>query len=336
MTASFVKLYGSDGSLVTTYQLPTVTSFGLELRTFQIVERDGDQVVCYSGATDSTPADDAGSATIYAYNLTTLTALTPVDVRARVTDGVYLRVDSLTALSNGKLVACWTETDTNDDPAFGTRSTIRVYDTSDEVELTYVLPVSTATGGACFADLLASSTVLLSSPDTSSDFWVRQLTVIGDGAIAREMTIPRSILQPSPGEAQQIPDIMPIFQTSGQRFDVSSSPGSFTGEGPIVWMRQSPHNISAGRRLFFGRVELLVDVGAGGANATVTQQYSNDGGQTWGNGVTRSLGAAGETFQRVFWPVNGSGRDRVWRWYGQGNAPVRLVDVWVDTEKGTS
>lgn len=328
MTSSVI-LYDNAGAAQAIYPLPNATSYGLNLRCFQILERAGAQVAYYSGVTDGTPASDTGSATIFAYDLTNGVALPDVDVRARVTGGIYLRVDSLTALTDGSLVACWTESDPATDRAWATRCTLRVYDDSDTLTDTYVLPTSDVEGAGYLADAIRDESVILSLPGQSTGMW----TVCA--AEPRNATISETMEISTPGATN---GVVPVFLTSIDRITLTTAPtpGPFTGEPPVRWLRRTPHAVNQLKRLFFGRSELYVDVGAGGSNNTVAQRYSNDGGQTWSTPITRSLGTAGDFSKRVFWPVNGSGRDRVWEWSGQGDAPAKVVDAFVDVKGGTS
>lgn len=327
--ASSIEFYDNAGAGAASYALPIPTSYGLILRCFQVLERGGAQVAYYSGVTDGTPADDAGSATIYAYDLTNDVALPDLDVRDRVTDGIYLRVDSLTALSDGSLVACWTESDPATDRAWATRCTLRVYDTSDALTDTYVLPTSDIEGAGFLADAIRDESVILSLPGQSSGMW----TICA--VEPRAATISETMEIPTPGATA---GVVPVFLTSIDKIVLTTAPtpGPFTGEPPVRWVRRTPHEVNQLKRLFFGRTELLVDVGSGGTSNTVAQRYSNDGGQTWSTPITRSLGTAGDFGKRVFWPVNGSGRDRVWEWSGEGDAPAKIVDAFVEVKGGTS
>lgn len=329
MTSSIV-IFDDAGAVQSTYTLPLPTAYGLVLRTFQIVDRGGHEVAMYSGVTSATATTDDGSATIYAYDLTDGVALADVDVRTRYSAGFYQQVDSLTRLTDGSLVACWSRYRSFGDGTGFATQTIRVYDSSNAVVLEYDLPDVSVVGFGFLADAVNTSSVYLSAPSERTDGWcIRQIDTTGSGSILRTTTFD------TPATAS---GVVPFFLTGADRFTPSTdpTPGPFTGEPPIRWRRRTPHMVSGLKRLFFGRTELLVDVGAGGTSNTVTQRYSNDGGQTWSTPVTRSLGSANDTTARVFWPVNGSGRDRVWEWYGDGDAPARVVDCFVEAKEGTS
>lgn len=325
---SSIVLYNDAGAEQANYALPMATTYGLSLRTFQIVTRGGEQIAFYSGQTDATASLDTGSATIFAYNITTATDLGVIESRPRVVGSALQQVDSLTALSDGSIVASWTIYSQRLG-GYQTLTTVRVYNTSNALTLEYDLPLA-GRGFGFFADAVNASSVLLSSPAaTNATWWIRQISTTGGGSILREVEIEKPTA---------VVEVLPFFPTGVDRFAVTQeqTPGPFTGEPPIRWVRRTPHSISGLKRLFFGRTELLMDVGQGGTAPTVSQRYSNDGGQTWGDGITKSIGEAGATNARVFWPTNGSGRDRVWEWYGQGDAPVKLVDCFVDAKEGIS
>lgn len=125
---------------------------------------------------------------------------------------------------------------------------------------------------------------------------------------------------------------------SGGGDDVPATPTP--GEDyPVKWMRVAPQGVHELQRVFYGRFELLVDVGTGddlNPNPTVSMSYSDNGGKTWSAWRERRLGNASEVNQRVFWQPCGSGRDRVWRIYGASSAPLGLVDAYVQILGGTS
>lgn len=108
---------------------------------------------------------------------------------------------------------------------------------------------------------------------------------------------------------------------------------------PTRRLRQTPHLNDENLRLFFSRVELLLESGVGTADVTdpqVALSYSNDYGRTWSGEQWMSAGPAGAFRRRVFWNRLGYSRDRVWRITVSDPVPWRLFDLFVDVEKGTS
>lgn len=94
---------------------------------------------------------------------------------------------------------------------------------------------------------------------------------------------------------------------------------TFTDDGdPIPLIRATQCLDSQdGSRLFYEDVQIDMETGVGlatgqGSDPQVMLRYSNDGGHTWSNVKTKSLGAAGEYGRRVRFGPTGAGRNRVW------------------------
>jgi hypothetical protein len=86
---------------------------------------------------------------------------------------------------------------------------------------------------------------------------------------------------------------------------------------PILRLRRSQTQSDENKRLFFEQVMIEMDVGVGtgsgqGADPKVMLRYSNDGGNSWSNYKTGSLGKAGQYGRRVKFGPTGAGRSRVW------------------------
>jgi len=102
------------------------------------------------------------------------------------------------------------------------------------------------------------------------------------------------------------------------------------GEDPIKRSRISPNDVSPSRdRIYFRRFTL--DCVTGGAGSSITSvpaelSWSDNGGMTWGNPVSRSIGLTGEYLPRVEWTQLGCGRDRVWRVDCSANAPFSIIE----------
>ena len=174
-----------------------------------------------------------------------------------------------------------------------------------------------------------ASVVYVSSPGDAvsgvPDTWL--LREVRIGVLPYALTQQVEITRPA-----DVTDVLPFFLSTTARFPVPSPTTEFSGEPPIRWLRRTPHTIASGHRVFFSKTELLLDVGGGG---TVAQRYSNDGAQTWSTPREQAIGTSSTT-QRLLWPQNGSGRDRVWEWYGSSAAPARLLDVFVTVVDGSS
>lgn len=110
----------------------------------------------------------------------------------------------------------------------------------------------------------------------------------------------------------------------------SLDPGvSASGSGPLVRERITPHNAmpSLSRRRF-GSMQIDCNPGLGlsdGSAGSMLLRYSDDGGMTWGNWRTLSLGAVGRYTARARATMLGSARDRVW--HIRVTDPVRCEPV---------
>lgn len=120
---------------------------------------------------------------------------------------------------------------------------------------------------------------------------------------------------------------------------------AFDADGKVYWMdptvntyagdtlkrtRISPNDVTAMRdRQFFS--EFALDCNTGEApqatSPVVSLSWSDDGGFTWSNPVTRSAGAVGEYKPRVLWSRLGSARDRVWRIDFSDDAPFNIINA---------
>lgn len=107
--------------------------------------------------------------------------------------------------------------------------------------------------------------------------------------------------------------------TTGQLHQMSRV--YFTDAGnPLVCVRRSPHiwDKPGRERLFFSQFQIEFTPGVGlqtgqGSNPLVMMRFSDDGGFTWSNLLTTTIGAAGVTKNRaMFYLLGYADRDRVW------------------------
>lgn len=106
-------------------------------------------------------------------------------------------------------------------------------------------------------------------------------------------------------------------------------------------VRRFPHVSSNRQRMFYNRLELLIDAGLGtnsgqGSDPQLMLRCSNDGSYTWGPEQWRSAGKQGEYAHRVFWAPVGSARDRVFEMVQSDPAPSRWLDAYLDVTVGVS
>lgn len=103
---------------------------------------------------------------------------------------------------------------------------------------------------------------------------------------------------------------------------------------PLVRDWISPHDAVPGLEVQrFGSFEVVGDVGLGKADTTAPAlllRWSNDGGRTWGDWQSLSLGAAGETVNRIRTTQLGSARDRVWQIRVTDDVRCNVVSVLVN------
>ena len=118
------------------------------------------------------------------------------------------------------------------------------------------------------------------------------------------------------------------------------SDSTYTNDGSVlVRERTSPHEAVPGRfRQFFESFWLDATTGGAGSGISpiVELSYSNDSGKTWSNAITRSLGAIGEIFARLYWTRLGSGQDRVWKVKCSANAPFSIISAGSNSKVGTT
>lgn len=108
------------------------------------------------------------------------------------------------------------------------------------------------------------------------------------------------------------------------------------------WQRILPHLYAGGKLQFFDRMTLEMETGSTSSAAVqpaITRTYSDDRGNTFAHPVSPLTGGAGIAAahsQRVYWPANGSSRDRVFALAGNnnGNARTCLIDLDLDMEAG--
>jgi len=112
-------------------------------------------------------------------------------------------------------------------------------------------------------------------------------------------------------------------------------PQANTNAGDIlVRDRISPHYAQPSlNHIRFGQFELDCRVGAGksdGSGCDVLMRYSDDGGITWADWRSVSLGAVGDYGQRARFLRNGAGRDRVWQVRCTDDSPFEVVGAKVE------
>ncbi len=112
------------------------------------------------------------------------------------------------------------------------------------------------------------------------------------------------------------------------------------GDDPLVRLRETPHIHAQGRPMRFNSLLVDMEVGVGldgtgqGTDPQLMLQYSDDGGHTWSNEITRSIGRIGATRTQVKFGPLGRSYDRVFRFSVSDPVSVTFVNAWADVEIG--
>jgi hypothetical protein len=110
------------------------------------------------------------------------------------------------------------------------------------------------------------------------------------------------------------------------------------------WLRRFALPFNQNKWLFISRFELIMQAGVGLSGTSATQGYdpivmfrlSRDGGQTWDNELTMSMGKLGEYSRRAFLNRLGRARNPVVELTGSDPVFVTLLDATIDVDEGTS
>jgi hypothetical protein len=106
----------------------------------------------------------------------------------------------------------------------------------------------------------------------------------------------------------------------------------------IVRIRSAPHVFAQNRNNYVQRFEAYFDTGNAPLNVSpvVGLRVSKDGGRTWGNQRTVSLGLTGQYRTRCYWHRHGKMRDGVFEVTVTDNTFAPIVGASIDFETGTS
>lgn len=121
-------------------------------------------------------------------------------------------------------------------------------------------------------------------------------------------------------------------RTTGIVYQMDSSFELDVDNRPIRRLRQAPAVERQNMVMFFPLFEVIADNGVGtqtgvASDPQIIAQFSDDGGQTWGNERQASMGKVGQFATRMTWWNTGSGRKRVNRIVCIDNVPRRIVDA---------
>lgn len=112
----------------------------------------------------------------------------------------------------------------------------------------------------------------------------------------------------------------------------------FDGVTGIVRERTAPALTDEHQRIPIDVLELFMDAGLGtvsgqGMNPQMTLRQSVDGGRTYGNERTASVGKIGQYKRRVYWTRLGASSDDVFKVRSTDPAPSRIVDAWLNNKE---
>jgi len=94
-------------------------------------------------------------------------------------------------------------------------------------------------------------------------------------------------------------------------------------------------------RLFFTRLQVDMETGVGlatgqGSDPVMMMRYSNDGGHTWSNYKTSTIGRTGQYAARAEFRRLGAGRNRIWEISMTDPVKFAVLGGIVDVQKGTA
>ena len=109
----------------------------------------------------------------------------------------------------------------------------------------------------------------------------------------------------------------------------------------IIRLRASPHLSADLRQQFFSMLEVDFQRGVGlvtgqGSDPVALLRWSDDGGFTWSNQLTATMGRMGEYKARARWRRLGRARDRVWEVSVSDPVKVVMIGAHLNARVGTS
>jgi len=119
---------------------------------------------------------------------------------------------------------------------------------------------------------------------------------------------------------------------------LSSTTYTDNGE-PVIRICRSPVITQKRYQIFYSRLEVEFERGVGltsgqGSNPLAMLRWSDDGGHTWGNILTASIGTTGAYGTRAIWYRLGSARDRIFEISISEPVNATLIDAFADIRIG--
>lgn len=117
--------------------------------------------------------------------------------------------------------------------------------------------------------------------------------------------------------------------------DVATENGDFIKREAVA-----PPSWFDGSDMFHDAIRLDMDTGVGltsgqGSDPLVVLQYSNDGGNTWGNERVASIGKRGDYKRRIIWRRLGRANERLYRVTITDPVPVRIIGAYLEARQST-
>lgn len=120
------------------------------------------------------------------------------------------------------------------------------------------------------------------------------------------------------------------------------NPNNYTDAGvELPRIRSFPHIKNENKRISYNYLDAEFEVGNKAAPPTtempqVTLRWSDDAGQTYGNGISQSMGQPGQYKNTIRWPRLGQARDRVFELSWSANIKTALNGADLDPEAAES
>jgi hypothetical protein len=132
-----------------------------------------------------------------------------------------------------------------------------------------------------------------------------------------------------------------LHSTNGSIYDQNINVFTDADGALISRLRIPPVLAHDNKRMSVARLELLVEPGLGlttgqGIDPQVVMALSGNGGKTWGNERSRSMGVQGAYDQRLQWFNCGSGRYCVPQFSATAPVPTRWLDLIADVRQGAA
>ena len=129
-----------------------------------------------------------------------------------------------------------------------------------------------------------------------------------------------------------------VGDADGNLYEID--PYEYTYDGAIMYREiVSPHAVAPSIKFInFERLRLNVTLGqtTSGTDPQIEMCYSDDGGETWGNWMARSLGKIGRFADFPVWHRLGRAKDRVWKFRVTDDCKASIIGMDVEAKEATA